>query len=586
MFSLIKLWKNWFSCCIIYAYIWMLCILNNYVCLRTDCNVHFKNPFKSYLNQVKNGLLTSIAVITIGTIAPFNANANSLNNLNNNIDPILIMLPNKEFSNLNKNSILQSYKFDHSILQESDSSNHHQDNTLLISSNIYDKSFLTAIKNSFQFDKQQSKGWELARQKRTKAIKQLQEQGIVIVDTDDSGNQFLSLPWIPNQRLPYKSLDIKQRLINEVSAGAFGEIVKDLLLHSVDTLKTRKQAQKKNNDKIIDNNVNNITSVLTYVSHNNNNDLLTSSKASQITLVSTSSQHNNLNILPNLNTSSSSITTSSINSNNDSISDQLLKSILNFKALYAGFPIVALASIPQGGLFFLVKKSIIEIFSIYIPNISEVISSTIPIIFGVAAYWIIRTPAEMIKTQVQTNQFPNIKEAIHDAKLNNKNGIWDLWKRYPVVLQLDIPFQMINFVLYGIVSDIVSSAGYSTGILTRLGCGVTCGMIAAAITCPLDVGKTRIFSRQNTKLIDLANNNSTTTITSSSNIYNTIDINSNDEIIKEDLIIQQQTTSIINSNINDISSNNIVLEIFTIAKNEGFSTLFLGLKQRLLYTGT
>lgn len=32
----------------------------------------------------------------------------------------------------------------------------------------------------------------------------------------------------------------------------------------------------------------------------------------------------------------------------------------DFKDLYAGFPVVLLSSIPQGGVFFLVKKSLME----------------------------------------------------------------------------------------------------------------------------------------------------------------------------------------------------------------------------------
>jgi hypothetical protein len=53
------------------------------------------------------------------------------------------------------------------------------------------------------------------------------------------------LPGLVDQRLPYKSLTTVQRLQNEVYAGAIGELSKDVLLHAVDTLKTRKQAQKK-----------------------------------------------------------------------------------------------------------------------------------------------------------------------------------------------------------------------------------------------------------------------------------------------------------------------------------------------------
>ena len=138
--------------------------------------------------------------------------------------------------------------------------------------------------------------------------------------------------------------------------------------------------------------------------------------------------------------------------------------------------------------------------------------------FGVMAYWLIRVPAEVIKTQVQTGQAPNVREAFETAKISNpkgglrwwvrllfdshmevscyplsymstplvhasvlflstttiypfSSGVLGLWKHYPVMLWLDIPFQIINFILYGVVSDAVAGAGFSQSILTRLFCG-------------------------------------------------------------------------------------------------------------------
>lgn len=173
--------------------------------------------------------------------------------------------------------------------------------------------------------KKQSKGWELARQKRTVAIKSLEQKGIVTVETDEIGNQFLSLPWIPDRKIPYKSLSIKQRLINEVCAGAFGEISKDVLLHSVDTAKTRRQAKKK-------------------LSISNNG-----SNSAEIEL----SQQSNQSFIAS--------------------------SIFNIRNLYAGFPIVLITSIPQGGMFFLVKKGVIEYFNIYAPDLPYFVASAIPI---------------------------------------------------------------------------------------------------------------------------------------------------------------------------------------------------------------
>jgi len=370
-----------------------------------------------------------------------------------------------------------------------------------------DNSFLTTAKSPFQLkllESRQSKGWELARQKRTTAVKLLQEKGVIIVDTDDSGNQFLRLPWIPDLKLPYKSLSIQQRLTNEVCAGAFGEIVKDALLHSVDTLKTRKQAQKKKSDGSYSNVVNH-----DYVGNH------------------------------------------SVSLSVARVMDEDKNPLTVLKGLYAGFPIVAIASIPQGGLFFLMKKGVIELSTRYFPSAPGFVTATLPIVLGVAAYWTVRTPAEMIKTQVQTGQFESIQSALHNANVNSTNGLWDLWSRYPVVLQLDIPFQLINFILYGIVSDALSKAGYPADIATRLFCGVTCGMVAAAVTCPLDVGKTRIFSRQTGLAVNKAG----------------IDLSDR------------------NGSSMDPGSNNVMREIIKITSSEGVGSLFLGFKQRLLYTG-
>ena len=272
-------------------------------------------------------------------------------------------------------------------------------------------------------------------------MKDLEKKGIVKVDTDDVGNQFLKLPWIPDRKFPYKSLSLGQRLQNEVCAGAFGEISKDLLLHAVDTAKTRRQAQKKNAADVAADSV---------------ADPPTPSVPAGLSLAS---------------------------------------AVSKVKDLYSGFPVVMVSSIPQGGMFFFFKKSMVELLAFAGPTVPAVVSATVPIGLGAMAYWAIRTPAEVIKSQVQMGQAPNVREAFETAKISNPSGVWGLWKHYRVMLWLDIPFQIINFILYGLVSDAVGGAGFAPSILTRLFCGVTCGMASAAVTCPIDVCKTRIISR-------------------------------------------------------------------------------------------
>jgi hypothetical protein len=103
------------------------------------------------------------------------------------------------------------------------------------------------------------------------------------------------------------------------------------------------------------------------------------------------------------------------------------------------------------------------------------------------AYWAFRTPAEVIKTQVQTGQSPSvlvalkaIKHSLGQGQSQGGNGgksLFNLWKYYPVMLNLDVPFQIMNFILYGVVSDAVVAAGFAPSIWTRLFCGTSCGMV-------------------------------------------------------------------------------------------------------------
>ena len=393
--------------------------------------------------------------------------------------------------------------------------------------------------------KSQSPGWELARQKRTVAIKKMENQKILSVNTDEAGNQYLLLPCIPNQAIPYKSLRTDQRLLDEMFAGAFGEISKDVLLHGVDTLKNRKQAAKKKKSLNLD---------------DGSNDLISNDPPDELNALTTKGSV--------VETSSFSIPSFSFE---------------KIKDLYSGFPVVLASSLLQGGTFFLVKNAVITVLNTYFNDLPSFITATVPIGFGVMGYWLFRTPAEVIKTNVQTGQTPNVMVAIEEAKVN---GLTSLWKYYPVMLWLDIPFQILNFILFAMVSDAVKSAGFESTILTRLFCGITCGTISAGVTCPVDVCKTRIISR------DKAN----TAFEKSLGLDNTLMILANQTSFKTSPEPVDQIEMLSNNKQAEVSmstdpkptfNNNksVLKEMVTIYKEEGLSTLFLGLRQRLIYTG-
>ena len=238
-----------------------------------------------------------------------------------------------------------------------------------------------------------------------------------------------------------------------------------------------------------------------------------------------------------------------------------------------------------------------------------------------------------------------------------------LWKYYPVMLSLDMPFQVINFILFGFVSDAVLHAGYDTSVWTRLFCGITCGMVSAALTCPIDVCKTRIVSRDRaaaneesevqivTGAPKLAVEETEDSLLLAQLLSQELDISdtlkakrrtimeeikgydrdridsmegsttvmlplsAQEQLIKKaDMIskliisleqkqegkrieIEKQVSVVYDVNFNpesvidiespvrDAKGNNVIQELFKILEEEGVGTLFLGIKQRLIYVG-
>jgi hypothetical protein len=257
------------------------------------------------------------------------------------------------------------------------------------------------------------------------------------------------------------------------------------------------------------------------------------------------------------------------------------------------------------------------------------------------AYWIIRTPAEVVKTQVQTGQFSSVREALaetlrftpnissvcnmaevdddsiddrEDLELRGlsavKNseqqlaGIGALWRRYPVMLSLDIPFQLINFVLYGVLSEAVFGEGgglhWEQNVWTRLFCGMVCGMVAAGLTCPLDVCKTRIISREKQqKLQENPKKDLHQRLLSMGVQVGDGFVLDEDRPVPSDSTTtadgiegthhEQSTparsTSNTNSTLQPFTNGNVLVEMVHILRTEGVQTLFLGLGQRLVYTG-
>lgn len=185
-----------------------------------------------------------------------------------------------------------------------------------------------------------------------------------------------------------------------------------------------------------------------------------------------------------------------------------------FKNIYSGIGSVAIASAPTAALFFVTyeyskdklyyhlgndNNSNINKHKMLLNSIVSSISSGI----GESIACIIRVPVENIKQNLQAGLFKNNTLAI--KTIYNRNGITGFYTGYSTTLAREIPFAFIQFPLYELLKlkllsikqkqdNSIKVSGLECAII-----GSICGSIAAALTTPLDVCKTRLMLQQTNK---------------------------------------------------------------------------------------
>lgn len=134
---------------------------------------------------------------------------------------------------------------------------------------------------------------------------------------------------------------------------------------------------------------------------------------------------------------------------------------------------------------------------------------------GEAMACLVRVPTEVVKAKMQTNTSANgitlrntIQSVLQERHPNGSGGggflqslTGGLYRGYGITLFREIPFAMIQFPLYERLkvycAESLSSSGKEDASectpLQAAGCGSASGAVAAAVTTPLDVLKTRLM---------------------------------------------------------------------------------------------
>lgn len=157
-----------------------------------------------------------------------------------------------------------------------------------------------------------------------------------------------------------------------------------------------------------------------------------------------------------------------------------------------------MASAPSASLFFITydyMKSVTHNKFSH-PAIGHMISSSM----GEIMACMIRVPAEVIKQRTQAGVLGEKATSMTNFKylIQNKSGegvIRGLYRGWNSTIFREIPFTIIQFPLYEKLKSLWSQyeGGNSISLAKGAICGSIAGGIAAAITTPLDVIKTRIM---------------------------------------------------------------------------------------------
>ncbi|KAI0632258.1 S-adenosylmethionine transporter [Trametes polyzona] len=165
-----------------------------------------------------------------------------------------------------------------------------------------------------------------------------------------------------------------------------------------------------------------------------------------------------------------------------------------FKGVYKGVGSVVVGSAPGAAVFFCTYdtlKRTLPLPADYAPLVHMISAS-----MGEVAACSIRVPTEVIKTRTQTSTYGSAAQSsLAAARLVlSTEGIRGFYRGFGSTVMREIPFTSLQFPLYEFLKNRLAKAlhrplhAYEAAV-----CGSFAGGVAAALTTPLDVLKTRVM---------------------------------------------------------------------------------------------
>ncbi|KAG8785897.1 S-adenosylmethionine transporter [Ceratobasidium sp. 428] len=163
-----------------------------------------------------------------------------------------------------------------------------------------------------------------------------------------------------------------------------------------------------------------------------------------------------------------------------------------FKGIYRGIGSVVVGSAPGAAIFFTTYSTLKQSLPIaHTHPLNHVISSSL----GEVAACLVRVPTEVVKSRTQTSAYGvGVSSFGAFMRVARAEGIRGLYRGFGSTIMREIPFTSLQFPMYEFFKIRLAKAlGKSIGPHEAAVCGSVAGGIAAAVTTPLDVLKTRIM---------------------------------------------------------------------------------------------
>ncbi|XP_067359774.1 mitochondrial S-adenosylmethionine carrier protein isoform X2 [Channa argus] len=166
-----------------------------------------------------------------------------------------------------------------------------------------------------------------------------------------------------------------------------------------------------------------------------------------------------------------------------------------FRGIYAGVPSAAVGSFPSAAAFFVTyecTKSLLGAGGALSAPHAAPVTHMLAASLGEIVACLIRVPTEVVKQRTQASPFTTTYHTLLAAL--REEGVRGLYRGFGSTVLREIPFSLVQFPLWEYLKILWSRRqGHTLYSWQAAVCGAFAGAVAAFVTTPLDVAKTRIM---------------------------------------------------------------------------------------------